>query len=348
MSMGDQKAQGGIPPAPPPPVQIYLMSQGAVISRALSLAAELGLADLLANGPRDTEQLAQATSTHARSLYRMLRLLSSVGVFTEARPGQFALTPLGECLRSAVPGSMRSWLRMLGLRFWFHTYAEALHSLRTGEPAFARSVGMEFFDYLATHPQEGEIFDAAMSDFGRGVAAAVVREYDFSGLAKIVDVGGGNGSLVSAILQANPWMTGILFDQPHVIEGARRSIADAGLAARCDIVGGDFFSSVPAGGDVYVLRRIIHDWDDDSALKILRNCRAAMKDTARVLLVETVIPPGDEPHPGKLGDFVMLTALGGQERTAEEYAQLLDTAGFRLNRVVSTASPMSVLEGVPR
>lgn len=348
MSMGDQTARGGIPPALPPPVQIYLMSQGAVISRALSLAAELGLADLLANGPRDTDQLAQATSTHARSLYRMLRLLGSVGVFTEARPGQFALTPLGECLRSAVPGSMRSWLRMLGLKVWFHTYAEALHSLRTGEPAFARSVGMEFFDYLAAHPQEGEIFDAAMSDFGRGVAAAVVREYDFSGLAKIVDVGGGHGSLVSAILQANPRMTGILFDQPHVIEGARRSIGDAGLAGRCDIVGGDFFRSVPAGGDVYVLRRIVHDWDDDSALKILRNCRAAMKDTARLLLVETVIPPGDEPHPGKLGDFVMLTALGGQERTAEEYSQLLDRAGFRLSRVVSTASPLSVLEGVPR
>jgi hypothetical protein len=152
MATGDQRAQGGIPPPPPPPVQIYLMSQGAVVSRALSLAAELGLADLLANGPRDTEQLALATSTHARSLYRMLRLLSSVGVFTEARPGQFALTPLGECLRTAVPGSMRSWLRMLGLRVWFHTYAEALHSLRTGEPAFAQSVGMKFFDYLATHP----------------------------------------------------------------------------------------------------------------------------------------------------------------------------------------------------
>ena len=348
MSMGDQTAQGGNPPALPPPVQIYLMSQGAVISRALSLAAELGLADLLANGPRDTEQLAQATSTHARSLHRMLRLLSSVGVFTEARPGQFALTPLGECLRNAVPGSMRSWLRMLGLKVWFHTYAEALHSLRTGEPAFARSVGTDFFEYLATHPHEGEIFNAAMSDVGRGVAAAVVHEYDFSGLAKIVDVGGGNGSLVSAVLQAHPRMTGILFDQPHVIEGARQSIGDAGLADRCELVSGDFFNSVPAGGDAYVLRWIIHDWDDDRALKILRNCRAAMRDTARLLLVENIIPPGDEPHPGKVSDFVMLTALGGQERTAEEYTQLLDRAGFRLNRVVSTTSPMSVLEGMPR
>jgi hypothetical protein len=317
-----------------------------VISTALSLAAELGIADLLADGPRSGEELAQATSTHPRSLHRLLRLLSSVGVFTEAGPGRFALTPLGEGLRSTVPGSMRSWLRMVGLKVWFHTYAEALHSLRTGEPAFARSVGMEFFDYLATHPQEGEIFNAAMSDFGRGVAAAVVQEYDFSGVDKAVDVGGGNGSLISAILQANPPMTGILFDQSHVAEGAHKSITAAGLSNRCEIVAGNFFSSVPAGGDAYILRWIIHDWDNDRALTILRNCRAAMKSTARLLLVETVIPPGDEAHPGKLVDFVMLTALGGQERTAEEYRRLLDEAGFRLNRIVATASPMSVLEAV--
>ena len=346
MSTGDQKAQGGVPPALPPPVQLFLMSEGVVISTALSLAAELGIADLLADGPRSGEELAEATSTHPRSLHRLLRLLSSVGVFTEARPGRFALTPLGEGLRSTVPGSMRSWLRMVGLKVWFHTYAEALHSLRTGEPAFARSVGMEFFDYLATHPQEGEIFNAAMSDFGRGVAAAVVQEYDFSGVDKAVDVGGGNGSLISAILQANPRLTGILFDQPHVAEDAHKSITAAGLAKRCEIVAGDFFSSVPAGGDVYILRWIIHDWDNDRALTILRNCRAAMNATARLLLVETVIPPGDEAHPGKLVDFVMLTALGGQERTAEEYRRLLDEAGFRLNRIVSTASPMSVLEAV--
>lgn len=348
MSTGDQKAQGGVPPALPPPVQLFLMSEGVVISTALSLAAELGIADLLADGPRSGEELAQATSTHPRSLHRLLRLLGSVGVFTEAQPGRFALTPLGECLRSTVPGSMRSWLRMVGLKVWFHTYAEALHSLRTGEPAFARSVGMEFFDYLATHPQEGEIFNAAMSDFGRGVAAAVVQEYDFSGVDKAVDVGGGNGSLIGAILQANPRMTGILFDQSHVAEGARKSITAAGLSSRCDIVAGDFFSSVPAGGDAYILRWIIHDWDNDRALTILRNCRAAMKATARLLLVETVIPPGDEAHPGKLVDFVMLTALGGQERTADEYRRLLDEAGFRLNRIVATASPMSVLEAVAR
>lgn len=346
MCASDAKRREGVAPGLPPPVQLFLMSEGVVVSTALSLAAELGIADLLAAGPRSSEELAQTTSTHARSLHRVLRLLSSVGVFTEVQPGRFALTPLGECLRTGVPGSMRSWLRMVGLKVWFHTYGDALHSLRTGEPAFARSVGEEFFDYLASHPAESEIFNAAMSDFGQGVAAAVVQGYDFSAVDTAVDVGGGNGSFISAILRANPRMTGILFDLPLVAESARTSIAAAGLAKRCVVASGDFFTSIPAGGDAYVLRWIIHDWDHDRALTILRNCRDAMKRTGRLLVVETVIPAGDEPHPGKLVDFVMLTALGGQERTAEEYAQLLDEAGFQLKRIVPTASPMSVIEGM--
>ena len=348
MSTSNETTREGIAPTLPAPMQIFLMSEGVVISTALSLAAELGIADLLANGPQSAEALAQATSTHPRSLHRVLRLLSSVGVFTEVQPSRFALTPLGECLRTGIPGSMRSWLRMVGLKVWFHTYGEALHSLRTGEPAFARTVGVELFDYLASHPEEGEIFNAAMSDFGQGVAAAVVQGYDFSDIDTVVDVGGGNGSFISAILGANPRMTGTLFDLAHVAESARKTIAEAGLAERCDIAGGDVFRSIPAGADAYVLRWIIHDWDHERALTILRNCREAMKKTARLLLVETVIPSGDEPHPGKLVDFAMLTAPGGQERTAEEYARLLDEAGFRLNRVVPTASPMSVIEGVLR
>jgi len=347
MSTSDEKTEG-IAPTLPPPMQLFLMSEGVVVSTALSLAAELGIADLLANGPRSSEELAKITSTHARSLHRVLRLLSSLGVFTEVEPGRFALTSLGECLRTGVPGSMRSWLRMVGLKVWFHTYGDALHSLRTGEPAFARTVGAELFDYLATHPEEGEIFNSAMSDFGQGVAAAVLQGYDFSDVDTIVDVGGGNGSFISAILRANPGMKGILFDLPHVAESARKTIADAGLAKRYDIAGGDFFKAIPAGGDAYVLRWIIHDWDHDRALIILRNCRQAMKSTARLLLVETVIPEGDVPHPGKLVDFVMLTALGGQERTAEEYERLLDEAGFVLRRIVPTASPMSVVEGTLR
>jgi len=330
-----------------PYLQLYFLSEGVAISTALSLAAELGIADLLADGPRSNDQLAQATATHAPSLYRVLRLLCGVGVFTGVETRCFALTPLGECLRTGVPGSMRSWVRMTGLRAWHHTYAEALHSVRTGEPVFKRATGSEFFDYFAAHPEEGEIFNGAMNDFGQVVSAAVVKAYDFGGIASIVDVGGGHGTLIAAILKYCPQMRGVLYELPHVAEGARQAIGEAGLADRCEIVGGDFFQSVPAGCDAYILRWIVHDWDHDRALTILRNCRKAIRETGRLLLVETIISPGDDLHPGKLLDFVMLTGLGGQERTEAEYAELLREAGFRLNRIVPTDSHMSVVEAVP-
>jgi O-methyltransferase domain len=339
---------GGFSPDIPPHLQLVYLSRGVVVTTALSLAAELGVADHLADGPRSSDELARATSTHPRSLYRLLRLLSSVGVFTETQDHRFSLTPLGEFLRTGVPGSMRSWLRMTGLGVWLQTFAEALHSIRTGEPVFQRATGMELFDYLAVHPGEGEIFNGAMNDLGRMVSAAVVQAYDFSGISKIIDVGGGHGTLIAAILQSHPQMTGILFDSPHVAESARQPIAAAGLADRCEIVGGDFFKSVPAGADAYLLRWIIHDWDHERAITILRNCRQTMEKTSRLLLIETVIPTEDEPHPGKSLEFIMLTLLGGQERTEEEYKSLLHEAGFRLNKVVPTGSPMSIIEGVPR
>src|SRR2546428_3363279 len=216
----------------PPPIRLSLLSQGTIISTSLALAAELGIADLLADGPRSSVELAQATSTHPRSLYRLLRLLCSIGVFTETQTDSFAQTPLSECLRTGVPGSMRSWLRMVGLKVRYHTHAEAIYSIKTGEPAFKRVTGMEFFDYLAAHPEEGEIFNQAMNDMGQVIAAAVVQSYDFSGISKIIDVGGGHGTLIAAILRKYPQMTGILFDSPHVAERARESIASAGLADR--------------------------------------------------------------------------------------------------------------------
>jgi hypothetical protein len=332
----------------PPPMRVFLLCQGTIITTAMSLAAELGIADHLVDGPRSSEELAQATSTHPRSLYRLLRLLSSVGIFTEIEADRFALTPLGECLRTGVPGSMRSWLRMAGLKVRLHTFAEALHSIKTGEPVFQRATGMKFFDYLAAHPEEGEIFNGAMNDFGQVASTAVVQAYDFSGINKIMDVGGGHGTMITAILQSHPRMTGILFDSPHVAESARQPITSAGLAHRCEIVGGDFFKSVPAGADAYILRWIIHDWDHERASAILRNCRQAMEKTSRLLLIESVIPAGNEPHPGKFVDFIMLTTHGGWERTEEEYENLLHEAGFLLNKVVPTSSPMSIIEGVPR
>jgi hypothetical protein len=332
----------------PPPIRISFLSQGTIIATSLALAAELGIADHLADGPRSSEELAQATSTHPRSLYRLLRLLCSVGVFTEIQTDSFAQTPLSECLRTGVPGSMRSWLRMIGLKVRYHTHAEALHSIKTGEPAFKRVTGMEFFDYLAAHPDEGEIFNQAMNDMGKVVAAAVAQSYDFSGVGKIIDVGGGHGTLIAAILQKYPQMTGILFDSPHVAERARESIASAGLARRCEVVGGDFFKSVPAGCDAYLLRWIIHNWDHEHAITLLRNCRQAMGASGRLLLIEMVIPKGNDPHPGKFLDFIMLTAQSGQERTEEEYDSLLREVDLRLNKVEPTGSPLSIIEAVPR
>jgi len=333
----------------PPPIRLSLLSQGTIISTSLALAAELGIADLLADGPRSSAELAQATYTHPRSLYRLLRLLCSIGVFTETQTDSFAQTPLSECLQTGVPGSMRSWLRMIGLKVRYHTHAEALYSVKTGEPAFKRVTGMEFFDYLAAHPDEGEIFNQAMNDMGKVVAASVAQSYDFSGIGKIIDVGGGHGTLIAPILQKYPEMTGILFDSPHVAESARESIASAGLAQRCEIVGGDFLKSVPAGCDAYLLRWIIHNWDHERAVAILRNCRHAMGAGSRLLLIESVIPTGNEFHPGKFTDYIMLLCFrGGQERTQDEYDSLLREADLRLNKVAPTGSQMSVIEAAPR
>jgi hypothetical protein len=332
----------------PPPIRISLLSQGTIIATSLALAAELGIADLLADGPRSSDELAQATSTHPRSLYRLLRLLCSVGVFNEIQTDSFVQTPLSECLRTGVPGSMRSWLRMIGLKVRYHAHAEALYSVKTGEPAFKRVTGMEFFDYLAAHPDEGEIFNQAMNDMGKVVAAAVAQSYDFSGIGKIIDVGGGHGTLIAAVLRKYPQMTGILFDSPHVAERARESIASAGLAHRCEVVGGDFFKSVPAGCDAYLLRWIIHNWDHERAITVLRNCRRAMGERSRLLLIEMVIPTGNEFHQGKFLDYIMLTTHSGQERTEEEYDSLLREADLRLNKVQPTGSPLSIIEAVPR
>ena len=332
----------------PPPVRVYLLSQGSLITTALSVATELGIADLLADGPRSSAELAQAASAHPRSLYRILRLLCSVGVFTEIRPDSFAQTPLSACLRTGAPGSLRSWVRLAGLNTSHYTHAEAIHSVKTGEPVFERIFGMKFFDYAAAHPDVGEIFYQSMNDLGHDVAAAVAQSYDFSDIGKIIDVGGGYGTLIAAILRKYPEMTGILFDLPHVAEGARESIASAGIAQRCEIVGGDFLKSVPAGCDAYLLRWIIHDWDRERAITILRNCRQAIDERGRLLLIESVIPTGNELHQGKFVDYFMLTIHGGQERTEEEYEDLLREAGLRINKVEPTPFQQSIIEAVPR
>lgn len=331
----------------PPSMQLFLLTEGATVQAALTLATHLGIAELLANGPQTSDALARETSTHSRSLYRVLRLLSSIGVFSEISPGRFTQTAISELLRAGCPGSLSSWVRMTGLPLWPQVFSEGLYSIRTGEPVLKEVVGAEFFDYLAGHSHEGDVFNEAMTDFGRGVAEAVAQAYDFAGIRTLVDVGGGHGTLLATILRRHLHLNGILFDLPPVAAGARATMAAAGVLERCEIHGGDFFQEVPAGGDAYVLSWIIHDWDHGRALTILKRCRETMTTAGRLLLVEALIPPGDELHAGKIMDFVMLTALGGQERTKEEYGELLREAGFRLSAVVSTASPMCVIEGRP-
>lgn len=326
-------------------VRLLELHDGFFVARSLHAAAELGVADLLADGPRTTEELAVATSTQPAALYRMLRVLAGAGVCTEVAPGSFALTPVGAYLRADHPRSVRSFLR------WGTTVARAFdhleHTLRTGTAGFDRVFGESLFDHLRADPGHAALFGAAMAEFGASEDTAVVDAYDFGAARSVVDIGGGWGGLLCTILAATPEATGVLFDQPSVVEAAESAIDAAGLAGRCTVRGGDFFREVPAGGDVYLLKSVIHDWPDEQAGTILRNCRNAMPPAGRLLLVERIVPAGDDPHPSKPMDLAMLVLLGGRERTPDEYGTLLAGAGFRVTRVVPTTSPSSVIEAVP-
>jgi hypothetical protein len=319
---------------------------GYWISQAIYAAAKLGIADLLEAGPRTSEDLAAATGTQPRALFRLLRALASVGVFGEKPPGTFRLGMLGGSLATNAPGSQRAMAIVMGEEH-YRAWGEILYSLRTGKSAFDHLYGKPFFDYLAEHPEPARLFDAAMTGIHGPETRAMLNAYDFAGIGTLVDVGGGNGSLLCVVLKYHPAMKAVLFDRPDVVEHARATLREAGLEQRCQAVGGSFFDSVPAGGDAYLLRHILHDWDDEQALAILRNCRKAMAPGARLLAVESVIPPGNNPFFGKLLDLTMLVLPGGLERTEAEYQALYTAAGFRLTRIVPTDKEVSVIEGEP-
>jgi SAM-dependent methyltransferase len=324
---------------------------GHYISHALYVAAKLGIADLLADGPRPYAELAQATGTHEASLHRLLRLLASAGVLVETNAGTFSLTPVGECLRSGVAGSSRS-VALLFAGPLMRSWNELLYSIQTGESAFERVFGMKPFEYMAQHPDEAAIFNEAMTAVSSQTAKGVPVAYDFSAFQMVVDVGGGHGVLLAAILSANPGVSGILFELPHVAEGARKRIAALGLSARCDVVAGDFFESVPAGADAYILKSVIHDWDNEHSVKILRNCHRAMRPSGKLLLVELVLPARvDQSLRSQIGtgsDINMMVNVGGRERTDSDFAELFEAAGFKLTRNVPVdGSLASVLEGHP-
>jgi hypothetical protein len=322
------------------------MTRGYVVTKTLFVAAKLGIADLLADGPRPVAELAAATGAHPRALHRILRALASYDVFAETEPGVFALAELGKLLRTDAPGSLRNWVLTNG-DLLYGALGHAEQSALTGDPAFRQTYGADLFAYLATDPEQSATFDAAMADFSRRSAAAVLAAYDLSAAGHLVDVGGGNGAFAIAALRTHQRLRATVFDQPHVVDAVLPHAREEGVAERCAVVAGDFFADVPSGGETYVLSWIVHDWDDERALRILCNCRAAMPDDGRLLLVEAVVPGGNAPHFSKFGDIVMLVALGGQERTAAEYRVLLERAGFRLDRIVATAGPRSVLEARP-
>lgn len=330
----------------PPPAILLQMMTGYWVSQAIYVAAKLGVADLLVDGPRPVEALATETETHAPSLHRVLRALASVGVFTETSPHTFGLTPMASLLRTDTPDSMAA-LAMMYAEEQYLAWSNILHSVRTGETAFAHHFGMSYFAYLGQNPASDRVFNAAMTGYTMQLVGAVIEAYDFSPFQTLVDVGGSYGTLLSAILQRHPTTRGILFDQPHVVAAAGKQLAQSGIAGRCTTVGGDFFVEVPAGGDVYLLAQILHDWDDERSTAILRQCRRAIPEHGKLLVIELVLPTGEEPFIGKWLDLHMLVLLGARERTAEEYGTLFRAAGFELTRVVPTPAGPSIVEAVP-
>jgi hypothetical protein len=332
----------GIPPA----LALLQQAIGFWISQAICVVARLGIADLLKDGPLDTATLAAAAGVHAPTLYRVLRTLASVEIFAEDEDGRFGLTPQAAPLRRDAPDSIRDYILLVGEEWYSGPADHLLHSVQTGRPAFEQVHGADFFTFLARNPAAAAVFDAAMTSRSAQENAAIAAAYDFSGLGTLIDVGGGHGSFLAAILRANPELRGVLVDRPQVVAEAQPQLEAAGLGGRCEVVAGDFFVSVPAGGDAYMLKRVIHDWDDERAGAILRNCHRAMPAHGRLLVIELVLPPGNAPSLGKLFDLLMLVDPGGRERTEADYRTLLAGAGFELTAVTSTPSLVSVVEGV--
>lgn len=337
----------------PSPEALLQLVSGYQAAQPIHVAAQLGLADLLADGPRRIEELAEATGTHAPSLGRLIRMLAALGLVGEAGDGRISLTPLGAPLRSGVPGSVRNRvLFLLGEWFW-RSWGDLAYSVRTGKPAFDHIFGMSNFDYWEHNPEAGAIHDAAFTDMAQFSTAPLVAAYDFAHFGTIADIGGSEGPLLAAILQANPGVRGILFDLPQVVARAAPVLAAARVVDRVKVVGGSFFEAVPEGADAYLLKYIIHDWDDERAVIILRQCRAAMTPDAMLLLIENVLPERLETGAAavttaRLDLTMLLLTPGGRERTESEFRLLLGEAGFELRRVIATRSPFSFLEAVPQ
>ncbi len=320
-------------------------------SRVIHVAARLRLADALRDGPRDVQALAEITATHAPSLERLLHALASLGVLAEDRDGRFALTDLGATLDGDAQGSLRAWAEFALGGEHYAAWGELEHGVRHGEVAFDRLYGTDVWEYRRRHAQRGALFNQAMAALVRRVDPALIASEAWAGVRSIVDVGGGDGSLLVALLREHPTMHGVLFDLADVVDDGRARIDDAGLAARCTAVAGDAFESLPGGADGYVLCQVLHDWSDERAGVILRNCRRAITPGGRLFVIERLLPERFDASPAArsaaMADLTMMVMTGGRERTAEGFRVLLASAGFRMGRVERIASGPALIEGLP-
>ena len=329
----------------PPHLHLINLSWGYLYSAAVHAVADLGVADRLESGPKSARALADELGVQAEPLYRALRLLATVGVFSEAEDGRFHLTPAADVLRTNAPGSMRDAVLMLAHETFWAPAGKLATTIRTGETPFAQIFGAPFFDYFTQNPALGPIFHRGMAGFSDTENAPIASSFDFTRFQRIVDVGGGHGGFLIEVLKRSPAARGVLFDADHVLREAR--IEAAGLADRCEIVTGDFFQTAPSG-DCIILKRILHDWKDETAISILRVCRRALAEGGRVLVIDAVIPRGNAPHPGKELDVLMMASLPGRERTEEEFRTMLAAADLKLERVVATPSALSIVEASAR
>jgi SAM-dependent methyltransferase len=320
---------------------------GFQVSQAIHVAATLGLADHLASCPRTSGELAAATGTHPPTLYRLMRALAAAGIFHETEDRRFELTAVGQLLRTDAAGTQAPIAQLVGRTSYWQAWGNLLHAVRSGDTAFNHVHSTGVWEHRANNPEEAGIFDRAMASLTGGFGAAVVAACDFSRFANVVDVGGGNGTFLADILAAHPHVQATLFDQPHVIARATASLASLGLSRRCQTIAGDFFLSVPEGGDAYLLKSVLHDWDDAASIDILRACRRAMKPDSRLLVFEHVVGPPNSGPRGKFADLNMLVITGGRERSREEFESLFGQAGFRLISVTPTSAPLCIVEGIP-
>jgi len=329
------------------PPALFQMATGYWLSQAIYVAAKLGVADLLKDGPKSCNSLAATVGVDQQALSRLMRALSSVGVFAHSQGDHFALAPAGQSLQSNVPGSLRQAVITIG-EIHYQAWGSLLHSVQTGSPAFNHVFGPGLFDYLHSNTESAATFNQGMADLSSMLAYAVLMAYDFSAISSIVDVGGGQGGFLKKILEFHPEMDGTVFDLPSTIGTTQEYLNGATCGGRCSSLGGDFFKDVPAGADAYILCGVIHDWDDDHGVQILKNCRRAMAANGRVLLVETVVPDTDANCFSKILDLNMLVMTGGRERTKAEFCALFDAAGYKLTKIIPTIAPQSVIEAIPQ